>query len=162
MALRSEHCFEPYRFEPHRFEQHGAEHRFAPAVSRVRGRVPVVLALLLAVAVTLFGPVGLGGSEPSAVGGGALAADARSAHSESQAENAENVDPALTTAAVRHLGEATGERHAPPVPFQGAGPRPEVGSLRPARPPVAAEDPPVSGHPAHRHGVRAPPSPSGI
>jgi hypothetical protein len=132
------------------------------AVSRMSGRGSAALAVLLAVVVTLLGPAALGDEQPRAIGGAVLAAEARAAHGESHAEG---VDSAVSTAAVRGRrshGDVTGERHAPPVSAQGASPRPEIGSLGPARLPVAVEATPVSDHPAHRHGVRAPPSPSGI
>ncbi|MFJ6392547.1 hypothetical protein ACIQJT_33670 [Streptomyces sp. NPDC091972] len=148
-----------------RFEHCSARHAGHPsarAVSRMRCLGSAVPGVLLAVVITLIG-LSVPGVEQfheqlRAGGGPVLAAEARATHGESYAESA---DPAVSAAAVRGQGEVVGERHAPPVSAQGASSGFEADPLWPAQPPAEEGDPPVSEDPAHRHGVRAPPSPSG-
>ena len=135
--------------------------RSAYAVSRVRGPgvTAAVWAVLLAALITLLGPAALGGGECRAGGGSGFAAVVEPAYGEPYADTA---DPAVSTAAVRGQGEVTGERHAPPAAVQGATPTAGSPSMRPALPAVTTAGPPVSADSTPRHGVRAPPSLSGI
>jgi hypothetical protein len=120
--------------------------RSAHTASRTRGPGPgLVWAVLLAVLVALLSPSAL--SSTHAPGGALLAAEQESAHGEPYADSP---DPAVSTVAVRSHPDATGERHVPPVSAPGA------------QPPVLAAVPPASEQPVLRHGVRAPPSLSGI
>ncbi|WP_328370397.1 hypothetical protein OG800_45710 [Streptomyces sp. NBC_00445] len=134
--------------------------RFKHPVSRTRAPGPgLVWAVLLAVLVILLSPPALSSTHPSAPGGALLAAEQESAHGEPYADSP---DPAASTAVVRSHRDATGERHVPPVSAPGASPDTATDPLRPAQPPVSAAGPPASEQPALRHGMRAPPSLSGI
>jgi hypothetical protein len=132
--------------------------RSAHTASRTRGPGPgLVWAVLLAVLVALLSPSAL--SSTHAPGGALLAAEQESAHGEPYADSP---DPAVSTVAVRSHPDATGERHVPPVSAPGASPDTATDRLRSAQPPVSAAVPPASEQPVLRHGVRAPPSLSGI
>ncbi|MEU0413151.1 hypothetical protein ABZ307_35790 [Streptomyces griseorubiginosus] len=137
--------------------------RSAYGVSRMRSpsAAAAVWAVLLAAVITLLGPAALGGGECSTGSGPGLAAGAGAgpAYGEPYADTA---DPALTTPAVRGQGEVAGERHTAPAAVQGATPGAGTPPTRPAPPAVTAKGPPVSADSAPRHGVRAPPSLSGI
>ncbi|WP_158013018.1 hypothetical protein [Streptomyces sp. Root369] len=137
--------------------------RCTHTVSRTRGPGPspgpgLALAALLAVLITLLSPYALGGTHHGAPVG-ALRAAEESAHGDPYADSA---DPAVPTAAVRSQRDVTGERHAPPVAVPGASPDPATDRLLRAQPPVSAAGRPTSEQPPLRHGVRAPPSLSGI
>lgn len=130
---------------------------YTHTVSRTRGP-RLAWAALLALLLTLLSPPALGGTHDGAPVGALLAAE-ESAHGEPYATSA---DPAVSTAAVRSHRDATGERHVPPVSVPGASPDTATGPLRPAQPPVSAAVQPASEQSSLRHGVRAPPSLSGI
>ncbi|MEU6389547.1 hypothetical protein [Streptomyces sp. NPDC046939] len=115
----------------------------------------LVWTLLLAVLVPLLGPSAPGEAHPRTWG---AAASVPTARGETFADSA---DPAGSAAAVRNQRDATGERHAPPLSAPGTSPDPGTGPSHRARASVAAVQPPASLRPAHRHGVRAPPAPSG-
>ncbi|MFF0080374.1 hypothetical protein ACFYR1_11855 [Streptomyces canus] len=139
--------------------------RCTHTVSRTRGPGPspgprpgLALAALLAVLITLLSPPALGGTHHGAPVGALLAAE-ESAHADPYADRA---DPAVPTAAVRSQRDAAGERHAPPVAVPGASPDPATDRLLRAQPRDSAAGPPTSEQPPLRHGVRAPPSLSGI
>ncbi|NEC91022.1 hypothetical protein [Streptomyces sp. SID12501] len=134
--------------------------RFTHTVPGTRDPGPgLVWAVLVAVLVALLGPSVLGSEHPRVPGGAVAAAEAVPTQGEPYADNA---DPDDSTAAVRGHRDATGERHAPPVSAPGASHGTATGPLQPARAPLSAVDPPASEQPAIRHGVRAPPSLSGI
>ncbi|NEA63985.1 hypothetical protein [Streptomyces sp. SID12488] len=116
-------------------------------------------AVLVAVLITLLGPSTLGSEHLRVPGGAVSAAEATPAQGEPYAENADQAD---STAAVRSHRDATGERHAPSVSAPGVSMDAATGPLQPARAPLSATAPPASEQPAIRHGVRAPPSLSGI
>lgn len=134
--------------------------RSAHTASRTRGPGPgLVWAVLLAVLVALLSPSALRSTHPSAPGGALLATEQESAHGEPYADSP---DLAVSTLVVRGHRDATGERHVPPVSAPGTSPDTTTDRLRSAQPPVSAAVPPASEQPVLRHGVRAPPSLSGI
>jgi hypothetical protein len=123
-----------------------------------------VWAVLLAVLVTLFSSSVLSSEHPRVSGGAVLTAEAESPYgpAHSGEPSADNADPAVSAAAVRSHRDVTGERHAPPLSTPAASAVAATGPLQPARCPVPAVSPPASEQPAHHHGVRGPPSLSGI
>ncbi|HET6858662.1 MAG TPA: hypothetical protein VFH94_16430 [Streptomyces sp.] len=142
--------------------------RAAHAVPRTRGRGPAaVLAVLLAVLLTLLGPPALGSERPpaavgseqlQAAGGTVAAAETVAAQSDPRAHDA---DTAVSPATVRIHRAATGESPTPPVHASPASQGTAAGLLRPARSEPSATASPASEPPADRHGKRAPPFPSG-
>ncbi|WP_433544265.1 hypothetical protein ACQPZG_03515 (plasmid) [Streptomyces sp. CA-294286] len=131
--------------------------RSTHAVPRTRGPGPV-WAVLLAVLVTLLGPSAAGNEHPRTPVGAAGAVGSAAVQSEPYADRA---DPAVPTVAVRGSRDGTGERHTPPLSAPDTARGARVVPLRPAQPPAPTAGPCAPGHAAHRHGVRAPPSPSG-
>lgn len=106
--------------------------------------VPAAVHAVLLVLLVLLGPLGRFG--PPAPG----------------TPHAQDADPALPSATARAAVYAAGERHTPPAPAAHP-PRDTAGApLPPGRTRAPAADPPVSEQPAHRHGMRAPPSISGV
>ncbi|GGJ42237.1 hypothetical protein [Streptomyces lacrimifluminis] len=134
--------------------------RFAHDVPRTRGQgLAAVSAALLAVLIILLSSSVLGSEHRRVQSGAVFVAEAVSAQSEPHADNA---DAAVTTAAVRPHRDVTGDHPAPPVLDPGASRGTAAGPLRPAQPPFSTVGAPASAQPAHRHGVRAPPSLSGF
>ncbi|GGS10649.1 hypothetical protein GCM10010269_57270 [Streptomyces humidus] len=139
---------------------------FAPTAPRTRGCGsatvwPVLLAVLavLGVLALLPGSSASGGEHSRAARAAVAAAEAASSHSASYADRA---DPAVSTVSVRGHRAGAGERHAPPGSAPGASLAPAATTLRLALFPPSARGFPTSEQPAHLHGVRAPPAPSGI
>lgn len=127
------------------------------ARERPRGSgAAAVWAVLLTVVLALLASSALSGGH-SLTGGDPVSA-AVGQHGQ---PHADGTDPAVASTAVRTQGDATAERHAPLASVQSAPPGAQ-GGFHPAQPPCPAGGPSVSEHPAHHHGVRAPPAPSGI
>jgi hypothetical protein len=124
--------------------------------------VPAVVYAVLLVLHVLLGPLGapaLGAADVPPPGGVTRAvAGAPATHGTPHAQDA---DPAVPSATARNGRDVAGERHAPP----GAVAHPQHdaadGPLRAGRTPAPTAHPPASERRADRHGVRAPPSPSG-
>lgn len=149
--------------------------RYVPVLPRRPHGPAVVPAILLAALIIVLSLSAPGGENSRASVGPVSAgtafigtasistargAEVVSVHSDTHTNHG---DPALTAASVRNLRDAAGERPAPPLCVPGASRGgPAVNPLQPARPPLSALGPCASGQPPHRHGVRAPPSPSGI
>ena len=153
------------------------------AVSRMRrpGAAAAVWAVLLAAVITLLGLVLPGGEQGRTSGALWLAAGTEPASTQSHRQTAEpasaqshrqsaepasaqayveTAEPALFPDAVRSQGDVTGERHAPLGAVPCPTPLAATVLFRLTQPMATAEDP--TSLPALGHGVRAPPSPSGI
>ncbi|MDX3802642.1 hypothetical protein [Streptomyces sp. AK04-3B] len=141
----------------------GRTHPVPPAQGRIPAAVPALaVAVVLAVLLVLLGPPGapaLGDARVPAPGGVTHTAGAAAAHG---ATHAQDTDPAVPSAAVRSGRDVTGERHTLPVPASHPPREATGGPLRAGRTPAPTAGPPAPERPAHRHGVRAPPSLSGI
>lgn len=158
--------------------------RCAHTVPPTRGSgMTAVCVVLLALVVTLLSPSSLftalspcslftplsppsvSAADARVPGGPVLAAGTASADTPVRhgGPYAGDADPDGSTAAVRSHRNATGERHAPPVAAPGASSgEVAAGSLRAAHATAWAARHAASEPPTHRHGVRAPPSLSGI
>jgi hypothetical protein len=139
--------------------------RSARTVPRARGPgSAVVRAVLLAVFFTLLSSPVLSSEHLRVSGGTVLAAQAESPYGPARSgePHVDDTDPAVSTAAVRSHRAVTGERPAPPLSTPAASPGTATDPLQTARPTAPAVGPPASEQPTHHHGVRAPPSLSGI
>ncbi|WP_314222836.1 hypothetical protein [Streptomyces zaehneri] len=136
--------------------------RFTHAVRRTGGlspaSAPAVLLTVLLALIALLGAPALVGPPLHAPDGTAPAARATSAHSAPCADDAE---PSACAAAPRSHRDATGERHAPPAADPLASRGSAVDLLPPTLSPLPTTGSPAPEQPAHRHGVRAPPSHTG-
>ncbi|MFC8350122.1 hypothetical protein [Streptomyces sp. NPDC057280] len=140
--------------------------RFARRVTRTsEPRSAAMWAVLLTVLAILLGSYAPGSEHARAVSGAGVTGETAPARSASYADSVSYVasaDPAiLTTLSVRSDRAGTGERHASPVATPGTA-RAASATPFPCAPPPSATSPPASGQPAHRDGVRAPPTLSGI